>query len=138
MLAQAECRIEDQRAVSLYESCVRIGGVSLALRGASENDVRVSRELEAFTDSKKLPDIKVNAEWVETLQPWRSNPVFDSGALWTVYRDGPELVFDFTSPAFGDCPYKRLRTDRDFRHAQLLLNRKSMGNHVQVYPLDYP
>jgi hypothetical protein len=138
MLAQAECGSAGEHAMCPYESCLRIGGVSLALRGTSPNEVRLSRELDAFTKVEKTPNIEVNTEWVGTLQPWRSNPVFDSGALWTLFRDGPELVFDFTSPAFGDCPYKRLRTDENFRHAQLLLNRDAMGNHDDVYPLEYP
>src|SRR6266446_2920224 len=138
MLAEASFRIEGGQAACLYRNCVRIGGVSLALNGASANEVRLSRELKSFRDEPESPDIEVNVEWVQKLQPWRSNPVFDSGALWALFRDGPELVFDFTSPAFGDCPYKRLRTDEYFRHAQLLLSRDAMANHRQVFPLEYP
>ncbi len=138
MLAEAASRIEGGQAACLYRNCVRIGGVSLALTGASANAVRLSHELKSFRDEPESPDIEVKVEWVQKLQPWRSNPVFDSGALWTLFRDGPELVFDFTSPAFGDCPYKRLRTDGDFRHAQLLVSRDAMANHRPVFPLEYP
>src|SRR6266516_384541 len=103
MLAEAASRIEGGQAACLYRNCVRIGGVSLALTGASANAVRLSHELKSFRDEPESPDIEVKVEWVQKLQPWRSNPVFDSGALWALFRDGPELVFDFTSPVFGDC-----------------------------------
>ncbi len=138
MLAEAASGIESSRALCLHESCVRIGGISLGLSGASSDDVRVSRELEMFRADDEVPDIEVNVEWAERLQPWRGETVFDSGALWTLLRDGPEFIFDFTSPAFGPYPYKRLRTDARFRNAQLILNREAMRDYHPVFPLEYP
>jgi len=138
MLAEATSAVEGVRAVGPHASCVRIGGVSLALSGRSTDDVRLSNELEMFQERDETPDIEVQVGWVEKLQRLPGNPVFDSGALWTLFRDGPEFIFDFTSPAFGSFPYKRLRTDRDFRSAQLILNRQAMKNHYPVFPLEYP
>ncbi len=138
MLIQEAFGIEDAQAVCPHNCCVRIGGVSLALSGDSRNDVRLSSELDAFRDDREAPNITVKVEWTERLQPWRGETTFDSGALWTLFCDGSEFIFDFTSPAFGAYPYKRLRTSRDFRHAQLLLNRDAMANHRQVFPLEYP
>ena len=138
MLAEAASRIDGGRIAYLYKSCVRTGGVSLALRGAASDDVRLSRELEMFQDDYEIPNIEVQVEWAERLQPWRGETVFDSGALWILFRDGPEFIFDFTSPAFGPWPYKRLRADRDFRGAQLILSREALGNHRPVFPLEYP
>jgi hypothetical protein len=138
MLAEAATSIEGVRALGLHEGCVCIGGISLALRGASSDDVLVSRELEMFRDDSEAPDIEVNVEWAERLPRWRGDSVFDSGALWTLFRDGPEFIFDFTSPAFGTSPYKRLRTSADFGNAQLVLNREALGNHQPVFPLEYP
>ena len=138
MLAEAAFVVEGGRAVRPHVSAVRIGGISLALHGASSDDVRVSRELEMFRADSETPNIEVSVEWIERLQRWRSNPVFDSGALWTLFRDGQEFIFDFTSPAFGASPYKRLLADRDFRSAQLVLNREALANHLPVFPLEYP
>jgi len=138
MPAETAVRVDPGQAVCPHKSGVRIGGVSLALNGASANEVRLSRELESFRDDHESPDIEVNVKWVESLQRWPGDAVFDSGSLWTLFRDGRELVFDFTSPAFGDCPYKRIRTNVDFHQAQLMLNYDAMASHRQVFPLEYP
>ena len=138
MLAEAASGIEASRALCPYESCVRIGGISLALNGSALDDVRVSRELEVFRNDSEAADIEVTVEWAEKLQPWRGEAVFDSGALWTLFRDSEGFIFDFISPAFGVGPYKRLRTGKEFRRAQLILNHKALQNHQPVYPLEYP
>lgn len=124
--------------IRLSQACVRIGGLSLALSGASSEEVRLSHELEAFQLLDESPDIEVQVEWVDRLQPWRGKPVFDSGALWMLFHDGPEFIFDFTSPAFGALPYKRLRTGLEFRSAQLTLNHEALRNHCPIFPLEYP
>lgn len=124
--------------VRLHEACVRVGGVSLALSGACSDDVRLSRESEVFQNFDENPDIEVRVEWVEKLQGGRGKPVFDSGALWTLFRDGRQLIFDFTSPAFGHLPYKRLRADAEFRKARLILSRETLHHYRPVFPLEYP
>ncbi len=138
MLAEAASGIQGSRALCLRENCVRVGGVSLALKGSSLDDVRVSSELDMFRDDSEAANIEVGVEWAEKLQPWRGESIFDSGALWTLFRDGAEFIFDFTSPVFGDCPYKRLRADRGFRRAQLILNREALQEFRPIYPLEYP
>ncbi len=138
MLAEAASTIEGALRVHSHEACVRIGGVSLALRGAGSDDVGLSHELEMFHDDSEDPDIEVQVEWVRKLQPSRSETVFDSGALWTLFRDSSEFVFDFTSPVLGAFPYKRLLVDLDFRNAQLILNREALRDHHPVFPLEYP
>jgi len=138
MRAEAVSGIEGSRALCLHESCVRIGGISLAITGGSSNDVRLSQELEGFVDFDGPPDIEVRVGWAEKLRSCSGDPAFDSGALWTLFHGDSEFIFDFTSPAFGACPYKRLTADRDFRGAQLVLNRQALRNHHPVYPLEYP
>ena len=130
--------IATARPVRLHQACVRIGGLSLALSGATSDDVRLSRESEGFQNSDENPDIEVQIEWVEKLQRWRGNLLFDSGALWTLFRYGREFIFDFTSPAFGPLPYKRLRTSTEFRSAQLILSREALRNYQAIFPLEYP
>jgi len=138
MLIQEAYGIEAAPAVCPHNCCVRIGCVSLALSGDSRNDVRLSSELDAFRDDREAPNITVKVEWTERLQPWRGETTFDSGALWTLFCDGSEFIFDFTSPAFGAYPYKRLRTSSDFRSAELILNREALEGHRPVFPLEYP
>src|SRR3954454_7203285 len=80
--------------VALQKACVRIGGLSLALSGASSDEVRLSREVQTFQDFDENPDIESEVEWVDQLRRLRGAPVFDSGALWTLFLDGPEYIFD--------------------------------------------
>src|SRR2546423_7201243 len=68
--------------IGLQKACVRIGGLSLALSGVSSDEVRLSRELQAFQGVDENPDIEIEIEWVDQLQRLRSAPAFDSGALW--------------------------------------------------------
>ncbi len=138
MLVESASGVEGTPAALLYQSCVRIGGVSLALRGASPREVCLSHELESFRHDCESPNIEVNVKWVEKLRFRRSNPAFDSGSLWTLSRDGSLSVFDFTSPSFGNYPYKRLHSDGDFCCAQLVLNGETLRNLNPVFPLEYP
>ena len=138
MFAEAASVIEGAQPYLLQKSCVRIGGVSLALTGVGCDEVRLSPELEAFQSLEETPDIKVQVDWVECVRHRSDKPFFDSGALWTLFRDGPDFTFDFTSPAFGASPYKRLSAAPDFRSAQLLLSHQALGNHHPVFPLEYP
>ena len=138
MFAAVASAIEGERCWCRHHAGVRIGGVSLALTGVSSDEVRLSRELEMFQDLDDAPDIEVQVGWGERFERWPGNPVFDPSALWTLFSDGPEFIFDFSSPALGPFPYKRLRTDKDFCHAQLTINREAMRNHRPVFPLEYP
>ena len=138
MLAEAVYPIEGVRRYPSRQACVRIGGVSLWLNGGSWDEVRLSQELEAFQEVPETPDIEVQVEWADSLQPWPDKPVFNSGALWTLFRDRLEFIFDFTSPAFGASPYKRLIAAPDFRNAQLILSCQAMRHLRPVFPLEYP
>ncbi len=83
-------------------------------------------------------DIEGRVLWVDSLRAQRGEPAFESGALWRVFHAGDELVFDFTSPVLGVHPYKRLRVDRTFSRAEILLSCKALKHHCPIYPLEYP
>ena len=122
----------------LHRTCVRIGEVSLALTGAFLDEIPLSCELEEFRAEDCDADIEVGVEWAETLRRWHGEKVFDSGAVWSLFRDGTDYVFDFVSPALGVHPYKRMRVDSDFRLATITLNREVLRDRQPVYPLEYP
>jgi hypothetical protein len=138
MPAETVSAIGSVGPVQFQEVCVCIGGLSLALSGISSDEVRLSPELEAFQNLDEKPDIEIEVAWVDKLQRLPCTPVFDSGALWTLFLDGGEYIFDFTSAAFSFLPYKRLRARKGFRTAQLVLSREALCNHRPVFPLEYP
>jgi hypothetical protein len=116
--------------------CLSIGNVALGLNHQLTNQDILGRELDLFRVADADPDIDVDISWAPVLKPWRGEAVFDSGAVWTVFDDGNEFVFDFTSSALGRDPYKRMRVDRGFTSAQLILNRELLPD--DVCPLEYP
>jgi hypothetical protein len=138
MFAETTYEMASLQPQLLHRTCVRIGAVSLALMCASLDEIRLSRELEEFRTEDCNPDIEVNVEWAESFQACQGERAFDSGAVWSLFRDGTDFVFDFASPALGARPYKRLRADRNFRTAQLILSREALGERRPVFPLEYP
>jgi hypothetical protein len=116
-----------------------VGGISLALWGASLDDVRLGDDAGAFESDVSRADIEVSVEWADSLQTSSGPPRFDSGAVWALFtKHDDELVFDFTSPALGPTPYKRIYADRSFRNARTVLNQELLQRYRPVFPLEYP
>jgi len=138
MLLETTANIESTWPLRLCRSCVRIGGVSLALSQECAGQTRWSDALSGFTVESRHADIEVTVEWVDRLRAWAGRPVFDSGALWKVFRGAGELVFDITSSTVSDVPYKRLFSAPDFSAVRLLLNRQALQPFAPVDPLEYP
>jgi hypothetical protein len=133
---------------------VSIGGITLGLSAASDDELGMPPEMEAFRmptlgglDPRLNPeggrslgapcDIEIEVERVPQLEFSTERKVFDSGGIWTAHENSGGFIFDFTTPVFGRAPYKRLFVDRSFRRASLLLNRLNYPHGV-VSPLEYP
>jgi hypothetical protein len=118
---------------------ISVGGVTLALCGASADDVRLG-DISAFESEAFQSDIEVSVEWAANLQASAGKPHFDSGAVWTLFskHDDEEIVFDFTSPTLGSRPYKRMYVDRSFSNARIVLSKELLQHHLTVLPLEYP
>src|SRR5438105_1880022 len=82
-------------ASPVHRGCVHIGGIALALNSASLDEILVGPELEEFRTKNGRPDIEVNIEWVDDLVVQQGKPEFQSGAVWTLFRDSEEHIFDF-------------------------------------------
>jgi hypothetical protein len=65
--------------------------------------------------------------------------VFDSGSVWRVYREDSGFRFDFSAPAFGERPYKRMLVDSHFERPLLQMSAECLAgsDHVRS-PLEYP
>jgi hypothetical protein len=123
---------------TLLRSCLYIGNVTLALQGESLNEVRLHDELRSFTDDSHSPDIEVRTRFVDELQLFQCDPLFNSGALWRVFSRADGLTFDFVSDMLGSQPYKRLVVDRTFSSGELLLSNKLLAPYAPIFPLEYP
>jgi len=122
----------------LNQDTIRIGDVSISLVGLWPDDSELDAGLRQFSVASCEADIQVGVEWAENLPRRTDVPEFDSGSLWSSYRAGTDRIFDFSSEAVSEQPYKRLRVDYGFRRGQLILNREALAAHRPISPLEYP
>jgi hypothetical protein len=116
-----------------------VGGVSVRITGVLSGDVALVPPLMPFSFETVVPDIDVRVERVNKLWPTFACELFDSGSLWRLYENNAGFQFDFTAPAFGQHPYKRLLVDCRFRQATLQMNEESFaGFRHAPDPLEYP
>jgi hypothetical protein len=122
-----------------YENYFQVGGISVQLLGHQNSDVELIPALEPFRIQRGCPDIRVRIEWVQSLPIEHRLPLFDSGTTWRAFETGRGLQFDFSSPALGERPYKRLCIDGRFDKATLQMNRESFQDFPRdAEPLEYP
>jgi hypothetical protein len=134
MLAQS---LQSEYSSSLLCSSIRIGDISLSFKDSFE-DIQLGSGLSAFSGSAWEPNIEVAVEWRERLRSLKSSPVFDSGAVWSLFCQGSDFVFDFSSSVISPHPYKRLLVNEDFNRARLLLSREALDSFRPIFPLEYP
>jgi len=136
MSFEVRTTLETVAPLAQQHSCLRIGDVSIRLDEQYDGAISLGPELKPFLVDVVHPDVNVRIDWQRELKPWHGDPVFNSGAVWTLFRDADRLVFDFTTPFLGEDPYKRMRVDRNFTYAQVTLNRTLLSE--DVCPLEYP
>ncbi|HEV2697546.1 MAG TPA: hypothetical protein VGU90_06105 [Terriglobales bacterium] len=126
--------------VDSYEAsaCLQIGGISVSLPVVFPDDTFIPREFAQFESLRNIPDIEVKVNWCDALMPSSEKPLFDSGAVWRLFREAGDLVFDFTTPALGPAPYKQMRVDNGFRQVEITLSSNLLAERTPIYPLEYP
>ncbi|MGH9365952.1 MAG: hypothetical protein ACRD1B_11930 [Thermoanaerobaculia bacterium] len=122
--------------------CLSIGGVTLGL-GSEHADLklRFGRAAEDFlVDEAETDraDIRLTVAWRQLEAEPRGEKLFDSGALWTLYRENGSHVFRFVSKALGEAPYRVARLNSDFTAGQVFLDRRFFQPHRPLDPLEYP
>jgi hypothetical protein len=117
----------------------RVGGVSVQVSGECGNDVTLVSSLERFRVATAAFDINILIKRTPRLSRGAGQELFDSGSVWRLYQDDNRYRFDFSTPAMGDKPYKRLLVDPEFRRAILLMSNESLARVTPAAaPLDYP
>jgi hypothetical protein len=138
--------VAENPPAALWRASFSIGEVSFGISGAGAHP-SFGPQLELFGIDAGSCDLEISLEWADRLYPPTGRLLFDSGSVWTLHEDRDHedrdednegWLFDFASEAVGPEPYKRLRIDREFRNASLLLNRKFFPDSAPSGPLDYP
>ena len=101
-------------------------------------NLQVDQATKKFLVEEALPDIQVRAAWGDLAGRMAGEKIFDSGALWQLYRTRENYVFRFASPLFGPEPYKVAQFQPDFARGEVFLCRHYFASGAPVYPLEYP
>jgi hypothetical protein len=124
---------------SSHCSQFRVGGVSVHVVGDRRDDVTLVSSLQPFRVQGFALDINIQIERAPRLPGVPGRELFDSGSVWRLYDDENGYRFDFSTPAMGDEPYKRLLVDSEFRSATLLMRNEFLARVAPAAaPLDYP
>ena len=80
------------------------------------------------------PEVDLTARVVDALPPANGELLFDSGAVWRLFRDRDRFRIELRSWAFGDDPYKIALFDSSFTRGEIL----HTPAVAHLNPLDYP
>lgn len=115
-----------------------IGGLHIALRC---DDDRISCRFQGatkrfLTDTPEPSDIELRVRSMRELESRGGELVFDSGAVWRLFRDSAGFRIECSSEIFGDEPYKIATIDESFKRGEIALRTDVIGTEVD--PLEYP
>lgn len=121
------------------DAFLRIAEMTIALRGGDgivlASEGAISRFLSTAAEAAAAPSDVVIDVRRGAIEPSAGDLVFDSGAVWKMYREGDGWRIDCTSVAFGDGPYKIGRFSEDFTRGEIVV-REDVGIGAIDFPLD--
>ncbi len=118
---------------------IGIAGLSIGVKAAlPEMKLQVDGIMRRFVVEETEPNVRVWVGWGDLAKKSQSVKLFDSGALWQVYREKGGHLFRFSSPSLGSIPYKVAYFLQDFSGGRVLLHSSYFPPDQPVYPLEYP
>ncbi|MGC1265383.1 MAG: hypothetical protein WA853_03805 [Candidatus Acidiferrum sp.] len=116
----------------------RIGGITFGLQAQAGLRIALEKELRAFEVDSDSCDVQLQIGWADSLEIPRSNLLFHSGGLWSLFAEPSGYRFSFLASLVGMTPYKEAWFDSEFRSGRVLLSREYFDADRPVYPLEYP
>ncbi|MGB2593204.1 MAG: hypothetical protein WAJ96_21345 [Candidatus Acidiferrum sp.] len=116
----------------------RIGGITFGLQAQAGLRIALEKELRAFEVDSDSCDVQLQIGWADSLETPRSNLLFHSGGLWSLFAEPSGYRFSFLASLIGMTPYKEAWFDSEFRSGRVLLSREYFDADRPVYPLEYP
>ena len=116
---------------------LQIGGITIALR-CTDDRVRWqwSLPVQRFLVPPRESDVELTVGVLEAPIGTAGELLFDSGAVWRMYREEAGYRIDCHSEAFEAGPYKIARLDRSFTRGTILIRPDILP--LELAPLDYP
>ncbi len=135
---ESRCSRLAQWAGAKHRSRFSVGRVTVGILSDVSADTVLASSLDPFRVETDTLDISVRVEWPQEFRTNSGRCIFDSGSTWRLWEENAGLEFDFSAPAFGNRPYKRLLVNHDFSDAILQMNGEVLAEHPYVIALDYP
>ena len=116
-----------------------IAGVTTAIAAHEPGpDLHVDGATTQFLVQDATPDVTIRVGWGDLHQACGGEQVFDSGAVWKLYRQRDAFLFRFVSPSLGSVPYREAQFDADFTAGDVRLHRPYFEGRGPVEPLEFP
>jgi hypothetical protein len=114
-----------------------IGGLHIALHSDERISCRYQGATQRFlTQSPEACDIRLRVRPMAESEPRDGELVFDSGAVWRLFRQSSGFRIECSSEIFGDEPYKIAHIDDSFSRGEIAIRTAAIGTEVD--PLEYP
>jgi hypothetical protein len=121
---------------------VEVGGARLMAESASSDLLlELPGPQRLFGCPPEHPDLLATVARADLAVPPSGRLLFRSGGPWELREDGDGYLFRFTTPAFGETPYRTARFDRDLRHGRIELHSgyaDRLPPERAVSPFEYP
>jgi hypothetical protein len=118
---------------------IRIAGITVALTcDDPATRFRVEETTEKFVVEEAVADVRVRASLGEIRAETGGEKLFDSGALWKLYREEGDYLFRFCSPYYGSLPYKEASFNPGFTEGEIRMHRPFFDTARALYPMEYP
>jgi len=125
--------------VAVERLLLRVADITTGLvRGPGGPPLSIDEPTRLFLVDAGPPDVTVDVTWADLSREAGGEPVFDSGSVWQLHRQGGRLVFRFRSAIFGDVPYKTASFDTRLTRGEVRLHQAYFEDRDPVYPLEYP
>jgi hypothetical protein len=119
----------------------RIADIDFAI---VSNDTAMRVQIQGATQNFLIhrgapPQITIEARWDDLSKMKLSGQkLFESSAIWQLYKNDGNYIFSLSSQALGSIPYKVARVGKDFSWAEVLLHKGYFEQDRPIYPLEYP
>jgi hypothetical protein len=116
----------------------RVGEISFGVTAKESLRIALDPGLMEFEANSLACDVEISAEWAEELKMPVTRPAFESGGLWSAFKEDDGTSFYFQTSYLGEWPYKRAWFNKDFSRGNVKLLKRYFGPELPVYPLEYP
>lgn len=116
-------------------SSLSVAGIGISLRGEGVQWT-IEEPLARFLVPIEHPEVEISIRVGDVPPMVAPELLFDSGAVWRLYRDHQQYRIECRSEALGTDPYKIAIFDASFTVGSIFMNEHVAGMNPLDYPLD--